>query len=378
MISIVKENCCGCAVCEQICPNAAITMKADSEGFLYPNINNSLCSDCGLCKAKCTFTHPAHKNDITAQKVFALKHKDDTVRTSSTSGGAFTAISDYILSIDGSVFGVVFDERFHAQYTCARNIEERDRMRGSKYVQADSRSILNTVQRELAAGKTVLFTGTPCVCESLRDILSPSEKERLIICDIVCHGVPSPLLWEQHIDSIKKIRKMDIASYYCRSKTSGWHTHDELCIFSNGKQEHATALTQKHRTLFYTQNILRPSCYNCKYSSLDRVSDITIGDFWGIENSIPEIDDNRGVSLILINTDKGMQIFNFISRSCNYWQSNSQNCIQPQLVHPAIRPNNRDKFWTDYYEKGYIYIAKKYGGYNLVTEIKRKIKAIIS
>lgn len=372
-----KNNCCGCTACKYICPADAIEMMPDREGFLYPEINQELCIDCGLCRKVCAFQNGYDRSDnIQFPGVYAVKHKNEDVRISSTSGGAFTAISDHILENGGVVFGVAFDDNMNVMHMAAKSKSERNKFKGSKYVQSNLNDVYKKTAQLITEGVQVLFTGTPCQTAGLKHFLAKMDTKNLVLCDIVCHGVPSPLMWREHIKHIQKKRNSKVASYYCRHKVNGWHTHTEVIIFENGKKEYKSVLSQIHKRLFYSNNILRPACYNCRYTNFERPSDITIADFWGIEKIMPEIDDNKGVSLVLVNTEKGKQIFNSLN-TVYKWESNVDDCLQPNLIAPTKKPFSREQFWQDYYQNGFEFVAKKYAGYSLIKTIKSKLKIVL-
>ena len=370
----LKENCCGCTACQSICPVRAITMESDSEGFLYPCVNSEKCVNCGKCIEVCDFKESSIDLEKSTPLVYAVKHKDENVRANSTSGGAFTAISDYILKKDGIVYGVAFDGQLNVVHQRATKKVERDKFRGSKYVQSNLKNIFLKVKNDLENNYKVLFTGTPCQVAGLKSFLKDMETKNLVLCDILCHGVSSPLLWQEHINNCQKTKKLNIKSYKCRSKINGWHSHTEEILYSNGKKDSSSQNSQKHKVLFYSHNILRPSCHKCPYTKIEHKSDFTIADFWGIENHMPEFDDNRGVSLMIINSSKGKQIFKNIEENLIYRKSNINDCMQPILVGPTKPSLNRDQFWQDYHQKGYEYILKNYAGCNLAGTIKFLIK----
>jgi len=382
MISVfdIKEDCCGCTACQHICPTKAIEMKPDEEGFLYPEINQELCNDCGLCRKVCAFQNGYDISDnFATPKVYAVKNKHEDVRMASSSGGIFSAISDHILDSDGLVSGVAFDENMNAAHKIAATKEERDEFRGSKYVQSELNHVYSEIKSLLKQNKTVLFTGTPCQNAGLKSFLDLArvKTENLILCDIVCHGTPSPLLWKEHIRQLENRGKGRVVQYYCRSKVKGWHGHTELVVYESGKKDYKSLSSQKHKVLFYSHNMLRPSCYYCRYTNFKRPSDITIADFWGIEKTMPQFDDNKGISLALINTTKGQRLFEDIKSKIVYRESNTKDCLQRNLQEPSRISDKREQFWQDYHLHGYEYVVKKYAGYNYKSILKNKVKSVL-
>lgn len=381
MISVYdeKKDCCGCTACGSICPVNAIEMKPDNEGFLYPYINQALCIDCGICRRVCPLKDKQIcAEDFSEPLVYAVKQKDDKVRLNSSSGGVYTAISDYALRESYSVYGAKFDKKFRVIHSRALKSSERDEFRGSKYVQSDLNETFSQVQKDLNCGTGVLFTGTGCQIAGLRSFLQQTKTDmsKLLTNDIICHGTPSPLLWDDYLRFIQL--ESSLKSYTFRCKEKGWHGYNVRATFENGRVEVNTVGTKIYANLFNSDLALRPCCYNCQYTSIHRTADLTIGDFWGIEKTMPEIEDNKGTSLVLVNTAKGKDVFNEVKKDLNIWESNTTDCLQPNLQFPTKRPDNRQAFWQDYSSYGFNYIAKKYGGYNTKNHLKYVVKNILA
>lgn len=309
-------------------------------------------------------------------KVYAVKHKDESTRTASRSGGVFTALSDYALSNGGVVYGCVLTEDFTAVHIRAENEAERNRMRGSKYIQSKLGDTFRNVQNDLNAGKHVLFSGTSCQVAGLKYFLG-KEHDNLFCVDIVCHGVPSPLVWKKYLrwqeqkNHGKKVIKVDFRN----KKQFGWRDHIETLWFDNG----TSISSQIFKNLFYGHTILRPSCYECPYKAVMHPGDITIADYWGIEKAAPEFDDNKGVSLVLINNEVGERALQLVKDNLVWKNTKLEDSMQPPLKAPFPKPANREQFWIDFRNKTFEYIAKKYARYGLKNNIKkvfRKIKKI--
>lgn len=378
MVYKQKNECCGCTACENICPKNAITMQADSEGFLYPVIDQNDCINCNLCVNICSFSKKKlNDSNINILEVYAAKNINDEVRLSSSSGGVFTAISDYILEKNGIVFGALINEKMEVVHQKVTTKKERDKLRGSKYVQSNLRGVFRDVKSLLKDGNTILFTGTPCQIDGLKGYLKNQDTSRLLLCDIVCHGVPSPLIFKEYIDFIQKKTNNTLIDYKCRDKSNGWHIHTEKAIFLNGKEDNTSSFLRIYKNLFYSHNILRPACHNCKYTNLNRSSDLTISDFWGIEKSMPDFDDNKGISLLLINSEKGRKCFEDIIENIEYRISNTKDCLQPQLIKPTEASIERENFWKDYNKFGFKYISNKYGSNDFISKVKRKVRKTI-
>ena len=310
-------------------------------------------------------------------KVYAVKHKSEEVRMNSRSGGVFTALSDWIFSEVGVVYGCVLTQDFLAVHTRAENVEERNKMRGSKYIQSKLGDTFKRVQEDLDTGKKVLFSGTSCQVAGLRQYLR-KEYNNLLCVDIVCHGVPSKKVWKAYLGWQEKRNKSVTTGVDFRNKKDfGWYDHVETLYFENGKP----ISSRVFKNLFMGDTILRPCCYECPYKSVMHPGDITIADYWGIENAAPGFADNKGVSLVLINNEKGEKALENVEEQLIIKRTKIEDSMQPPLKAPFPRPINRDVFWSDFKSKSFDFIAKKYGGYGLKNEIrtfvgliKRKVK----
>lgn len=366
-----KEDCCGCTACINICPQNAINMIEDKEGFLYPHINKNLCIRCGLCKKVCIFTNKRkNKNNIIT---YAVKHNDINERIESQSGGMFAVLAKFFISNNNIVYGVGYKEKFQVYHKRAINTDQINEFRGSKYVQSNLGRIFLNVKNDLIDGKKVLFSGTPCQIAGLNSYLKGVNKKNLYLVDIICHGVPSPKVWRDFLNYYSNKYNGNIEKVNFRNKRKyGWQSHIET-ITINHKEYDSTI----YSSLFYEHNILRPSCFNCNYKNINRVGDITIGDFWGIDNIMPKFNDNKGVSLVIINTNKGKELFENIKKDIIYKKCNIYNNLQPPLKENWKYPKNREKFWKDYNKKGFKYILKKYGENNFWHKFKAEIKCLL-
>ncbi len=358
---VQKHECCGCTACANICPKKAITMYADNEGFLYPQTNEELCVNCGICRSVCLFQHSLPKNEDPL--VFAAKHKDYDVLETSSSGGIFTAISDLILKRGGVVYGVAFDENFNVCHQRADTSEQRNKFRGSKYVQSDLNDTFLCIAKDLQNGLLVLFTGTPCQCSGLQNYLSKlkSDCKNLYLCDFICHGVPSPMVWGDYVQFLEHKYQQKLGYFNFRSKEKGWKNFQLYAKFS--EQCHDTSYNTKYSflSIYSSLYITRPSCYNCIFTSYNRITDFTLADFWNIGNSKPYMDDDKGTSTVIISSQKGMELFNAIKGDIIWEQSSTAECWQPHLEYPPAEPRGRTKFWSEYSVHGADYVIKKYG-----------------
>ncbi len=370
-----KDTCCGCTACEAICNHKAIIMKPDALGFFYPEVDEEKCTDCGLCEKVCAF----HANYITpfnfAQpEIYAAKHRDPAEVAASQSGAAFVAISDWILDQGGVVYGVGYGEHFVAIHKRATNKAERDEFRGSKYVQSDVNTCFAQIKQDLKDGNIVLFTGTPCQVAGLSSYIPKQLKEKLYTMDIVCHGVPSPRMWQDYLYYLERKEGKKITSVNFRDKTRfGWKSHVESFCFEN-------TYTYTYTYTFYSHINLRASCAICPFTNLRRPSDITVADFWGIEKTEAAKlgADNRGCSMFLLNTPKGGELFDAI-RSNLIAQSVTlrKEWFQPQMQHPTIFHPQSKSFANDYAEIGMEKTLRKYGLLGWKPMVKRYLRPLV-
>lgn len=380
-----KKKCCGCTACDAICPTSAIHMKPDQLGFLYPSVDLSKCIDCHLCEKVCAFT-PDYETPFNLKEpiIYGARHKDITEVAKSRSGGIFAALSDYVLDQGGVVYGAGYDETFRVIHKRVDNERERNQLRGSKYVQSDIRGIYKLVEKDLKAGIKVLFSGTPCQLAGLNSYLKLRRIDclNLLTCDIVCHGVPSPYVWRDYLQYLQHRTKLAIVAVDFRDKTDlGWTAHKESITYSNNIKH-----VYNHFTLaFYKHIMLRDSCESCPYTNFRRTGDITLADFWGWEKTGEKINnDDKGLSLILVNTPKGHEVFKTIESNLDYFTTAKQLCLQPQLQHPSIFHPDAKKFSESYAQHGFKYTMEKYGfiGWKYKSKkisgnIKRLIKSLV-
>lgn len=378
MINIKNSaDCCGCTACASICAYDAITMKPDVLGFLYPEVDKEKCVDCGLCEKVCAFNDNYDTSlNFDRPLAYAARHKDMTEIETSRSGAAFIAISDYILEQGGVVYGVGYTDHFRVIHKRATTKDERDEFKGSKYVQSDMNTVFRQVKQDLRDGKTVLFSGTPCQTSGLNSYVGKRLRENLYLVDIVCHGVPSPFMWRDYIAYLEMKQGAPIVWVNFRDKQQyGWAAHHETFKFKNGGGKMSFTF------LFYKHIMFRKSCGKCHFTNTKRPSDITIADFWGWQKTDKNINaDNKGVSLILLNTEKGRKLFEAVNDRLNIIPANLDDCLQPNMIHPSEIHPKRDKFEKEYAVKGFKYVYFKYGedGWRYKLEvIKEKVKCFI-
>lgn len=304
-----KDKCTGCSACAQICPKSAISMNVNDEGFLYPQINDSLCVDCGLCHSVCQAELEVSANKL-ANNIFLCYSKDDFVRKKSSSGGIFYEIAKSVITDGGYVCSAKYNGDFEVIHVVASSLEELNAMLKSKYIQSNIGDTYKIIEELLSNDKKVLFVGTPCQVKGLKMFLKKDYKN-LLCGEVVCHGVPSNKVFKKYIDYVHKNSKLKSIDF--RDKTTGWKDYTIKFEFEDGYifQE------KRNKCLYFMGFIdnlyLRKSCYRCDCKLENSFADFTLGDCWGIEKIAPQNDDDKGVSLLIINTEKA----NWLKNSLN-------------------------------------------------------------
>lgn len=306
--------------------------------------------------------------------VYAAYNRNDSVRIISSSGAIFSALVQHILSLKGIVYGVAMSEdcRF-AEYKRAEDITEALKFYGSKYLQAKLGKTLQTVKKDLESGKIVLFTGVSCQINGLKMYLG-REYPNLYCVDVICHGIPSPALWRKYVSYIESKTRSKMVSVNFRCKDQGWKNYGMKGSVYGRKEIYIPAKYNPYMQMFLKDYCLRPSCYEC-IAKKDKKCDITIADFWGIENVVPEMNDNKGVSLVIVRTAKGQEMFDNISSLLKYQVVSYEDGIKnnPAEHRSAIRPPQRDTFFIDMNLMNFSMLNKKY----LPISLKEKVKRIL-
>lgn len=363
-----KQQCCGCCACKSICTHQAITMRADDFGFVYPIVNEALCVDCGLCNKVCPIQNTfSFKENTIEPLAYAARHKDRKELLTSRSGAAFVALSDSILENNGVVYGAGFGSHFKVEHHRADCKEARDEFKGSKYAQSDMHNVYTSIKQDLEDGKIVLFSGTPCQTAAVSAYVGKKWREALYLIDIVCHGVAAPKIWDDYLCYLEhKTGKCIISANFRDKLKYGWSgLHRESFLFEGETQRRYFDYT------FYSDLQIRPSCHHCPYATVTRPSDITIGDFWGIEKINQDFNaDDKGCSLVLCNSSKGISLFEDIKDDLNIiCVENLQDCMQPNMAHPTPINEKQEQYLLDYKNYGFEYVMNKYGRMNFMQKL---------
>lgn len=373
-----KEDCCGCSACSNICPQHCIRMEFDEEGFLYPEVDEKRCINCNLCVKVCPVLNP-----ISGQQeqplCFVAYARDGTLRMNSSSGGIFGVLAQYVLSCGGTVFGAGFDSNLSVVHRGVDSIDQLHKIQGSKYVQSDILDSYIQVKKLLLNDKLVLFSGTECQIAGLRSYLGGAEYPNLITIDVLCHGVPSPKVMKKYFLWQEKENNSKIAEAYFRDKTWGWKNYSILLNFSNHSKYQCKATQDCYMKLFLSNICLRPSCYTCHFKGYNRLSDLTLGDAWGVENHLPEMDDGKGTSVILVHTDKGNQLLALVKEKICIKEADLIQAIPPTAasIQFAVPHMNRGLFFAKLNKGADFPELVRVEKLSLVQRILRKVKKIV-
>ena len=373
-------RCTGCTACASGCPRDAITMERDREGFAYPTVDLDKCVHCGRCTAVCPLLHEREPKPLPA--VFAAWNRDESIRKDSTSGGAFPALADYVLEGGGVVFGAAFDGKQHLRHVACFRKEDLWRLRGAKYVQSDLGDTFRAV-REALKTRLVLFSGTPCQVDGLYRYLG-GRPENLITCDLVCHGVPSPGVWEDMARSIEQRKRKGLQAVRFRNKVTGWKDSHFTTVYDDGTVDTAPLFRTEYGRAFGRALFLRPSCYRCAYTNMNRPGDFTLGDFWGLrDDELPE-QQEKGINLLMVNTPHGSHIFDQLPLARQAFPPERAIAGNPRLASPIAQPADRAAFFAAYALEPFDQVRKKFcsvpplpvriAGRVLSPEVKAKIR----
>lgn len=384
MIEIIdKSKCCGCEACASICPKKCIRMEEDEEGFRYPVVDKEKCVDCKLCEKVCPIMVEAKKQVLENPECYAAYNKNDEILKDSSSGGIFSLFAKTIISKNGIVYGVKQSSTYDIKFTRIDNEKDLKELRGSKYLQAKVDNIYSSVKKDLENDKYVLFSGTPCQIAALYKFLN-KEYEKLYTVDVVCHGVPSNKVYRKYIDYMENKNKSKVVNIRWRDKVKGWGPNRVTVFFENGKKETSASSKNPFQTGFLNNIYLRNSCYKCIYAKLPRIGDVSLADFWGYDGELKEKNNNKGLSAIIVSTQKGREMFTAIQNDINY-HSVTKEYLMSKSRHVYIHPeenNQREKFFKDLETMSFDKISKKYKMKENILEkylskAKRKIKKIM-
>ena len=374
----IGEDCTGCESCKNVCSRKAIIMEEDKEGFLYPRIDVNRCIGCGKCETVCPFIHNNNLEKDKEPKAYAFYNKNIKERMDSSSGGIFTLLAKYVFSKKGIVFGAAFDESWDVHHVSIECVDDLVLLRGSKYVQSQIGDIYKQVRFELHRGRAVLFSGTPCQIEGLHAFLGYQDKN-LILVDLICHGVPSPLVWREYLKLRRFGGNADIKKINFRSKNITWEKFFLEIIYQN-LNKYSVSLDNDLYLRGFLQNLyLRPSCYNCHFKKKHHVSDFTIADFWGVDKILPKMNDHKGTSLVLLHTQKAEQIFEEIEGEKEKVIFESAIKMNGAMLYSPKKNLKRDAFFKELEQNPEHLedILKKFTNHSFMEKIYARSKQVM-
>ena len=380
MIEIInKQLCTGCCACMNVCPEQCITMESDHEGFLYPKIDTTKCSNCGLCEKVCPVPDgrliPVER--IASPQVFAAWNKDNEVRLDSTSGGIFSALAVEMFDAGGFVAGAVYQKDHSVAHIVTDDRSSLEEIRSSKYLQSYTGRLFSDIKQILENDGRVLVCAAPCQIAGLYSVLG-RDYEKLITCDFICIGVNSPKAFRKYMDMLERRYGSPAVKIKFKNKTFGWHRFATRVDFANGRTYIKDRYHDPYMRSLLNARFVRPSCYDCRFKGMHRRADITLADFWGIEKFYPELDNDCGTSAVILNSQKGRDFFHrtserIVSQECSLWEVAAGNRAMSQSIE---RGHKREQFFAEIDDKPFDELADKYfSGPGLIEEITRSFPA---
>ena len=369
-----KEECCGCTACYSVCPKNAITMQADEEGFQYPMVDVDKCVNCGLCEKVCPIKNKQVPEIDQPLKAYVVRNTKESALLNSASGGFFSALGEYIISKKGYVFGVVYDENMRVCHWGTNTLNGITRFRSSKYVQSDLGNVFSEVQNLLDSGELACFSGTPCQIEGLKRFLR-KDYNNLITVDLICHGVPSPMLWDRYIETQKERNKSRIVEINFRSKDYGYHNSTLKIHFEDGKIHHGSSRNDAMMKCFFGEIASRPSCYNCAFKYSKHESDFTLFDAWHGAQLVGQADDEKGYTHLFVQTEKGRDLLDKLHNGIAMVEVDPEIAIELDgpMVRQSAKPHkNRHCFLKEVNVSGIDKAVEKY------IPISKKDKLLVS
>lgn len=345
---IRHEKCVGCTACINACPKHCIKMKMDEEGFLYPIINDNECINCGVCYKSCPTVSVRKQKKLPI--ILGMINHSMKIRKNSSSGGIFFNLAEWIIESGGCVCAATIDKKMYVKHIMIEDTDRIDQLTKSKYVQSDLGNCYSLIRKHLEQGREVLFVGTPCQVYGLRTFLN-KEYNNLFLVDLVCHGVPSPKIWSEFVENIEEQRNSKCDSISFRNKTlEGWKNFGMEIKFSNGEIYIDTQKQNPFMFGFLKGYIDRKCCYSCQFKGMNRCSDLTIGDFWTVDEYLDNFNDNKGTSLVYVNTIKGKNMINQIRNDFYIRRVNERKfeIINNAYEQCSLNIKSRDKFFKRY------------------------------
>lgn len=364
-----QTKCTGCEACVSVCPESCISMESDENGFRYPKVDLNYCINCNACIGLCPEPITCVKEPV----VYAAYAKDEAIRLQSSSGGVFTVFAEYILDSGGVVVGAYLDCDLQVKHVCIERKTDLSKLRGSKYIQSTVGTVFKDVKRFLDSGRIVYFTGTSCQVHGLKNYLK-NDYINLICQDMACNGVTSELLWSKYVEYIEKKYRSRVMTFNFRNKCSGWKQYSVAAKLENGKTVTIRAYDDLFMRAYKSKMFMRPSCYACRLKGIGREVDITLADYWGVEHIVPEIDDDKGISLLIVQSEKGRQLLERVKKRMFLEETNLNGAVSfnPALVVSVVQQENSAAFIEALKKCDFRKTVWKYCGDTFVLNLKVK------
>lgn len=383
-------TCFGCSACLGICPTGAISLVADSEGFQIPRIDEKKCILCGKCGKVCPSIHK-WKNTLAKKtdkiEIFSFQNRNLKILEKSTSGGLFRAAADRMLDMGGLVCGCIIDDRMAVKHAITDNPKIVDRMMGSKYVQSDMNTCFCKINQYLKNGKNILFSGTSCQVHGLINYLNYNctKQDNLICMDLICHGVPSPKVFNDFLHFYEEVAGTEIIDYKFRSKKYGWgiglgdKNYINTVYRSDNQVDDLSYCGQLWKNIFFSNYCIRNCCYCCSYACVQKPADISVGDFWGIEKQNTGADWSKGCSMVIPQTEKGFDFFRTLEADIDKMPNGFKAAqMQNRLFSSVNKPDNRDAFWKIYQSESFKVVAKQFFRFNGYYKTKYALREFMT
>lgn len=369
-----KKTCTGCSACMSICPKNCIGMIPDANGFLRPETDTKVCINCGLCEKICPVLKEKTEKQQKTPSTYAARILNEDIRKNSSSGGVFTAVAEHIIKNKGIVYGAAFTENLSVKHICVTEKSDLDKLRRSKYVQSDLNGCFKKIKEQLENNTTVLFSGTPCQVEGLLSFLQ-KPYNNLITVDFVCHGVPSPKVFEEYLGYQEKAYNSKVTEVNFRDKSNGWKFSSIRLNFENKKTYVKTFWQDPYMKAFLANICLRSSCYDCKFKSVNHKSDITLADYWGIDKINPSLDDDKGLSLVLVQSEKCKDLLNAVKNNITITNTDVTEVFpyNPCIIKPVEEHNFRQYFFKRLGKTDFCKLVNDCLSPSYITRLHRKL-----
>lgn len=365
----ITNNCYACSACKYICPQKAIEIVADERGFLHPQIDESKCTNCGLCEKRCKERYFNEDSEC-----YAVINRSDAELMTSASGAVFPELAKHTFEQGGVVCGVAYDKNMKVCHMFAESFEEAKKFKSSKYVRSDNSEVYLRIKEYLNNGRQVLFVGTPCQVNGVKMFLG-KDYDNLILCDLICHSNPTPKAFEKYIEYLEKEHGKKIIDFNFRDKSVAWAGSNCKATFDDGTEKRVDNI---YSTAFLAGAISHEACYSCEYAGMERVGDITIGDFWGVDTMYPEFYDSKGVSVVLLNSEKGKTFFECIKDKFKFQKIQREEVFRVNHHEPTKKHKSYDKLLNKIDSDDFISFMKKTFKVNFARKVVNKLRYELS